>query len=63
MKIETITVNRAEQIIETRLPLGLFMCYENQIVIGIDNSTGNAWTEEFKTVALAIEWLFKGETK
>ncbi|MBS6355418.1 hypothetical protein [Oscillibacter sp.] len=42
-------------------PLGLFYQQEDGGAwVGIDNSTGHAWTEEFETQAECLEWL-KGE--
>ncbi len=42
-------------------PLGLFLVGEaGGTWTGIDNSTGNAWTEEFGTQAECLKWL-KGE--
>lgn len=52
-------VSRAESysIIETRKPLGLFLILENETWVGIDNSEGEAWVEEFKTKRTALHWL------
>lgn len=41
-------------------PLGLFYLKENAKFIGIDNSSGNAWTEEFSDLAACIAWLREG---
>ncbi|WP_191397094.1 hypothetical protein [Flavonifractor sp. An306] len=41
-------------------PLGRFYLREGRRFIGIDNSTGNAWTEEFPDLKLCIAWL-KGQ--
>lgn len=41
-------------------PLGLFYRREADLWVGIDNSTGHAWTEEFGTQAECLDWL-KGE--
>lgn len=39
-------------------PLGLFLVGEaGGTWTGIDNSTGNAWTEEFGTQAECLKWL------
>lgn len=38
-------------------PRGLFFLREGSKVIGIDNSTGHAWTEEFDTVEQCKRWL------
>lgn len=60
MQIEEITAERAEEIIEKYEPEGLFFFTENGKYIGIDNSTGDAWTEEFETLEECEKWL-KGE--
>lgn len=41
-------------------PVGLFYIYENGLYIGFDNSTGECWVEEFKSLGDCIRWL-KGE--
>lgn len=41
-------------------PRGLFYLRDGEKVVGIDNSTGRAWTEEFDTVEQCKRWL-KGE--
>lgn len=42
------------------LPLGLFYLQEGEKTIGIDNSTGRAWVEEFPDEESCLRWL-KGE--
>jgi hypothetical protein len=61
IKIDSDT---AKIIIETREPIGLFYLKESSIFndsgeiwIGIDNSEGNAWTEDFKTKQECLDWL------
>jgi hypothetical protein len=39
------------------IPLGRFICREGKKFIGIDNSDGDAWTEEFSTEAECVRWL------
>ena len=46
-KYEQISQEKANEIIETREPLGKFWCKEGNIYVAIDNSTGDAWTEDF----------------
>ena len=55
--IQKITSIQASEIIDTRLPLGLFYYQQNKMYIGIDNTTGNAWTETFKTYRKCKRWL------
>lgn len=53
------TLKKAAKIIDTFQPLGNFYCYESKhdVWSAIDNSTGDAFVEEFKTKQEAIEWL------
>lgn len=49
--------NDALAIIENRVPLGMFVHDEGTVVVGIDNSTGDAWTEEFPDLTECLMWL------
>ncbi len=55
--IRFINATMANAIIESRKPLGLFVHREKGKFIGIDNRTGDAWTEEFTTQAGCLKWL------
>lgn len=57
MDIMEITSKEAMQIIENRKPLGIFYVKENGKYVGIDNRTGDAWTEEFKSLSACEAWL------
>ena len=48
---------QAKAVIETRQPRGLFYAYENETYVGIDNSVGHAWVEEFSSLRKCKEWL------
>ena len=52
-----ITTQEALIIIESRWPLGLFYCRTGCLYTGIDNSTGEAWTEDFADEESCINWL------
>ena len=39
-------------------PLGYFYTKEGDTFVGIDNSTGDAWTEEFHSLRECTDWLF-----
>ena len=46
-------------------PLGLFYCTDrgkdgNTVYIGVDNSSGDLWVEEFKSLGACKRWLLKG---
>lgn len=56
-EIKIVSKEEAAAIIETYEPRGLFCTMENGTYIGIDNSTGDAWTEEFKTEKECRSWL------
>ena len=60
MNIKPIRPERAQGIIETREPRGLFLTKEGNKYVAIDNTDGNAWTEEFKKITVAMAWL-RGE--
>ena len=59
--IKYVTSEEASKIIETRKPLGKFFEIdfeaEEIIYIGIDNTTGDAWVEEFEDIEECICWL------
>lgn len=55
--IKEIESSYATIIIDTRQPLGLFHLMGNGVYIGIDNSTGDAWTEEFFNLRQCRKWL------
>lgn len=52
-----INKRTAYRIIDTRLPHGLFFLKEGTGYTGIDNLTGEAWTEEFQTKEDCLKWL------
>ena len=43
--------------IETRQPLGSFYTFAGGIYTGIDNGTGEAWTEDFSSYDECMKWL------
>ncbi|AOY76669.1 hypothetical protein [Clostridium formicaceticum] len=59
METKEIKHEEAVSIIRTRQPLGKFYEFDGHrdVYIGIDNSTGDAQTEEFENVADCITWL------
>lgn len=53
-----VTPLAAAVIIESREPRGKFWTIdESEKIIGIDNSTGEAWTEEFDAPEECLSWL------
>lgn len=55
--IKEITREEAHEIIDKYEPKGLFYLKENGVHVGIDNTTGDSWTEEFNTKEECIAWL------
>lgn len=55
--IQRVCQEFANQIIETRKPIGYFYTFAGGIYTGIDNSTGDAWTEDFKSYEECVDWL------
>lgn len=58
--IQKVSTEFAKTVIDTREPRGLFWHTDGEKFIGIDNSTGDAWTEEFDTKEECFAWL-RGE--
>jgi len=44
-------------VIDFRTPLGLFLTKEGRKWVAVDNTTGDAWTEEFSRKRQAVRWL------
>ena len=58
MNIEELGSKKANEIINTREPKGLFLHQDGDGFVAIDNQDGRAWTEDFKNKEVAIKWLF-----
>lgn len=56
-EILRISPKAAHKIIDDRQLSGRFYTKEGKTYIGIDNSDGNAWTEEFKSRRKCLKWL------
>ena len=50
-------LNSCDGIAGRHEPMGLFYLKEGDKFDGIDNSTGNAWTEEFPDEVSCLRWL------
>jgi hypothetical protein len=59
MSIKKVTSMEATAIIESRQSRGMFYTIDNGVYVGIDNRTGNAWTEDFKSLGACKRWLIK----
>ena len=44
-------------VIDLRTPSGLFLTKEGRKWVAVDNTTGDAWTEEFSRKRQAVRWL------
>lgn len=59
--IRKLIKEEMKEVIDTREPRGLFYGEEGGLFIGIDNTTGDAWTEEFKDLNDCVKWLEREE--
>ena len=57
LKIQRVSPERLRQIIERYAPRGLFLAKEGRTWVAVDNTTGDAWTEEFPRKRQAVRWL------
>lgn len=55
--IEIITGEKADKVIKTEKPYGSFIVLEEGGFTGIDNTTGNAFTEDFKDLKNCLAYL------
>ena len=62
-EVESVPIDRLNEIIENRKPIGLFISREKRtgrkrgLFVAVDNSTGDAWTETFEKLKDAENWL------
>ena len=59
VEVQRISVKRLGDVIVRRVPLGLFLTREGRRWVAVDNSTGDAWTEEFYRKRAALCWLWR----
>ena len=52
-----VSQKEAIEIIEHRGCRGMFVQEAGNKIVGIDNSTGDAWTEEFDDLTECLKWL------
>ena len=57
LKIRRVNTTFLGLAIDLRIPLGLFLTKEGRKWVAVDNSTGDAWTEEFSRKRQAVRWL------
>ena len=56
-RIKRVHPSQLLGVIDYRTPLGLFLTKEGRKWVAVDNSTGDAWTEEFSRKRQAVRWL------
>ncbi len=52
-----VTRQEAEQIIKSKNLPGCFFLNDGEWYVGIDNRTGEAWTEDFRSKEECLLWL------
>ena len=57
LKIQRVSSAFLRWVIEHRTPYGLFLTKEGRKWVAVDNTTGDAWTEEFSRKRQAVRWL------
>lgn len=56
-KIKQIDKEFYKKILDDYSILGLYYFKEGNVFIGVDNSTGDCWVEEFDSLEKCINWL------
>ena len=56
-RVRMVSPERLEEVIEHRTSYGCFLTKEGRKWVAVDNSTGDAWTEEFSWKRQAVRWL------
>ena len=56
-RIHRVSPEKVMSVIDLRTPSGLFLTKEGRKWVAVDNTTGDAWTEEFSRKHQAIRWL------
>ena len=57
VKIQHVGPDYLLKVIDQRSPLGLFLTKEGRKWVAVDNTTGDAWTEDFRWKRQAVRWL------
>lgn len=57
VKVQRVSPDFLLRVIERRTPYGCFLAREDRCWVAVDNSTGDAWTEDFSWKRQAIRWL------
>ena len=57
IRIQRVPIWQIQNIIDYRHPNGYFLSQSGSQWVAVDNSTGDAWTEDFDSKYQAIHWL------
>lgn len=60
VSVRRVDIEQLQEIIEKRVPRGCFLTKVGHKWVAVDNTTYDAWTEEFDRKRQAIRWL-RGE--
>ena len=58
--VKRVSIRKIRKIIDRYQPYGRFLSKDGSIWVAVDNSTGDAWTEDFISKRDAVRWL-RGE--
>ena len=56
-RIHRVSPEKVLIVIDFRTQWGLFLTKEGRKWVAVDNTTGDAWTEEFSPKRQAVRWL------
>ena len=56
-RIHRVSPEKVLNVIDFRTPWGLFLTKEGRKWVAVDNTTVDAWTEEFSPKRQAVRWL------
>jgi len=57
IRIHRVSRELLRRVIDRRTPCGCFLTKEGRTWVAVDNTTGDAWTEDFSRKRQAIRWL------
>ena len=57
LKIQRVSGEFLGHVIKHRIPCGLFLMKEGRKWMAVDNTAGDAWTEDFRWKRQAVRWL------
>lgn len=57
IRIHRVGQEFLRRVIDRRAPCGCFLTKEGHTWVAVDNTTGDAWTEDFSRKRQAVRWL------